>query len=113
MVKKLERDGLVAVLVSPDYGAGWSSWANPEEREAMLFDPDIVQAVLDHEASGNKTLMVRQIEQIVEIKRYQSYTGGLEQLRVVWIPKGVHFRVTEYDGSEGIELASQIIWDVA
>ena len=113
MVKKLERNGLVAVLVSPDYGAGWSSWADEQERELMLFDPDIAQAVLAHENNPVKTQMVRDIQQVVELKSYQSYTGGLEQLRVVWMPKGAQFRVTEYDGSEGIELVSQIRWDIA
>ena len=44
---KYIRDGEVAVLYSPGYGAGWSTWAEGSEREQLLYDPDIVQLVLD------------------------------------------------------------------
>lgn len=46
-VKKLERDGMVAVLYSPDFGGGWVSWNNTEHAETLAFDAEIVQAVLD------------------------------------------------------------------
>lgn len=40
--KRVVRDGKVAVLVSPGYGAGWSTWAAGEE---VMFCPEIVAAV--------------------------------------------------------------------
>ena len=43
---KVIRDGKVAVLVSYGYGAGWSTW-NSARSDSLLFDPDIVQMVLD------------------------------------------------------------------
>ena len=30
-MKKLERNGKIAILYSPEYGAGWSTWNNHEE----------------------------------------------------------------------------------
>jgi hypothetical protein len=42
-MNKLIRDGLVAVLYSPGFGAGWYSW-NSEHPE-ILFDPALVELV--------------------------------------------------------------------
>ena len=41
-VRKLENDNkvYVAVLVSPDFGAGWSTWNN--NHPEILFDPVVV-----------------------------------------------------------------------
>jgi hypothetical protein len=39
---KVIRDGKVAVLYSPGYGAGWYSWHDNEE---LLYDPVIVDMV--------------------------------------------------------------------
>ena len=45
MVTKVIRDGKVAVLYSPGFGAGWSTWNshNPD----LLFDSIIVDFVLN------------------------------------------------------------------
>ena len=42
---RVVRDGYVAVLYSPGYGAGWYSWHRKEE---LLYDPTIVQMVLEN-----------------------------------------------------------------
>lgn len=41
--KVYNEQGEVAVLYSPGYGAGWSTW-NPHD---CLFTPEIVQLVLE------------------------------------------------------------------
>lgn len=47
MVERYTReDGKVAVLISPGYGAGWSTWASDEDVEFFLFDATMVKAVL-------------------------------------------------------------------
>ena len=38
-MEKVIRDGQVAVLYSPGYGAGWFTWHGVEE---LLFDPKVV-----------------------------------------------------------------------
>ena len=38
-MEKVIRDGKVAVLYSPGYGAGWFSWHGIEE---LLYDPVVV-----------------------------------------------------------------------
>lgn len=103
-MKKLCKEGLVAVLVSRGYGAGWTTW-NYQYPE-MLFDPDIAQMILD----------CRQEDDILALAtaRYpDAYLGGLEGLFVQWVPEGVRFRVHEYDGAESLEFQSEMEWHVA
>ena len=41
-MNKVIRDGKVAVVVSPGFGAGWSTWAfrgEEDYRDFMMFDP--------------------------------------------------------------------------
>lgn len=99
-VKKLERDGQVAVLVSPGYGAGWSTWAT-EFNEMMLFDADIVHAVLDGDREKAARIATEKAGEYVCVL-------GAEDLVVKWIDKGTAFRINEYDGAESLEIISQI-----
>jgi len=95
--EKFERNGEVAVLYSPGFGAGWSTW-NHEYEEALLFDREIVEAVL----AENRQLA----EEIAERKYPDVYTGGAEDLEVYWVSKGIRFEVSEYDGSERVRVFS-------
>jgi hypothetical protein len=102
-MNKLVRDGMVAVLYSPDYGSGWYTW-NPNHPE-LLFDPAIVQLVEENKWDELKTY--------VTLKYPKLYTGGMDDLKVAWIPEGAMFRVNEYDGAESIELKDDADWFVA
>ena len=103
-MERLVRDGYVAVLVSPGFGAGWFSWHGIE---ALLFDPAVVELV----ESGAEASV---IEQYCE-DRYGSdpYFGGAEDLVVQWVPVGARFRIHEYDGSESLVFESEERWVVA
>lgn len=103
-IEKLIRNGCVAVLYSPGFGAGWSTWAS-EDAEALLFDPQIADLV-DQGAVGWQ----EQAESIANIKYPDQYLGGLQDLQVAWIPQGAEFLVREYDGSESIELKEKVAW---
>ncbi len=95
---KLIRDGHVAVLYSPGFGAGWFSW-NPEH-PACVFDPEIVAAVLD----GDKAKAAR----LAEEKFGEGfYTGGAKGLKVAWLAEGVIFEIDEYDGSESLHIIGE------
>lgn len=103
-MNKIEKNGDIAVLYSPGFGAGWSTW-NTETREIqerLLTDAEIVQAVLDEAEPED-------IEAIVErlFGEDEIYTGGVHQLQIKWIPKGCQFEVTEYDGSESIHIIGE------
>ena len=97
--KYITQDGLVAVLVSPVFGAGWSTWAHdPDVKEALIFDSVLVELVL----SGDFDSAARYAEH-----KYDAYAGGAEDLTVKWVPQGEQFEIAEYDGSERLRIISQ------
>jgi hypothetical protein len=95
--EKLRRDGKVAVLYSPGFGAGWSTWNTDEP--GLLFDSEIAEAVLN----GNRAEALA----IAGRKYPHAYLGGIETLRVAWLNEGDQFEVEEYDGNEGIHVIGQ------
>ena len=101
---KVIRDGKVAVLYSPGYGAGWSTWN--DECANILFEPRIVNLVLA--GAG-----VSKIEAAAEEIWPGKYFGGARDLQVEWLDQGTRFRVDEYDGNEHIETEESIEWAVA
>ena len=102
-MNKLVKDGMVAVLYSPDYGSGWYTW-NPNHPE-LLFDPAIVQLVEENKFDELKTY--------ITLKYPNIYEGGMWELKIAWIPEGAMFRVNEYDGDESIELKDDADWFTA
>lgn len=95
--EKYEKDGNVAVLYSPGFGAGWSTWATDGgEAEALMFDKEIVELVLNDQLD--------RVVQLVADKYPEFYSGEAKDLSVFWIPKGTAFRINEYDGHESIEI---------
>lgn len=93
-MSKLIRDGKVAVVYSPGFGAGWYTWnqSSPD----CLFDSDIALIVLG-EKEGN-------IKEIAKNKWGDGFYCGsnVSDLTVEWLPVGTPFRIDEYDGSEAI-----------
>ena len=96
---KVIRDGKVAVLVSSGFGAGWYSWNS--DYEELLFNPTLVQMVLDG--------LENEIDQEVLFDALglneddHIYTGGRDGLYVQWVDEGTQFEINEYDGSESLE----------
>jgi hypothetical protein len=102
-MRKLIKNGKVAVLYSPDFGAGWYTWN--QDHPEILFDPAMVKLVEKGQYDELATY--------VELKYPGIFTGGLLQLQVEWIEEGKQFRVVEYDGSESIEVQDDIDWMIA
>ena len=101
---KVVRDGKVAVLVSPGYGAGWSTW-NPSEPQC-LFDPDVVAWVMGGKQGGLPDLKVK-----YGVDYFCSL--GSTSLDIEWVPVGAKFRIQEYDGFEALILETEQEWLVA
>ena len=101
-MQKLIRDGKVAVLYSPGYGAGWYTWHSIEE---LIYDPSIVEWVERQELD--------KIVAYVGLKYPESYCGGIEDLVVAWVPEGALFRIDEYDGNESLVLELEQRWMTA
>jgi hypothetical protein len=108
-MNKVIRDGKVAVLVSPGFGAGWSSWAyNGEEdnRDFMMFDPTLVTMVERGDSE-------EAIESYVTAVYPRTYCGGADFLTIQWLPVGTAFRIHEYDGAESVEIRDEMEWTIA
>ena len=102
-IKKLIDNGKVAVLYSPGFGAGWSTWNRgvPE----IVFDPAIVKFV-EHD-------QMAELNTYVTLKYPGLYTGGMQCLAVAWLSVGTEFRIKEYDGAESIEIKGEVNWITA
>ena len=100
---KVIRDGQVAVLYSPGYGAGWYSWNR--EMPELLFEPNLVAMIEDGRPA-------HELEAYIETKYGEDapYCGGLRDIQIEWLPVGVLFRIHEYDGSESIEVKEDMSW---
>ena len=107
MTDRLMRDGRVAVLYSPGHGAGWSTWCHSEDgtAEAMMFDP-VIADIVDQAAPDWQDRAM----EVAMIKYPDQYLRGLEDAQVAWLLLGTQFRITEYDGSESIEIKDDIAW---
>lgn len=97
------RDGKVAVLYSPGFGAGWYSW-NKEQPE-ILFDPTIVKYVEDKDDAS--------LRAYIGLKFPEIYVSNYNDLAVAWIPVGTAFRIDEYDGYETIVTREHEDWFIA
>lgn len=108
MTDRYIRDGWVAVLISPGFGAGWSTWCEFDDRKAVTFDPWIVDILLSDQY--NRKEKIDRIYAHCAVKYPDMYMGGVSDLTVEWIPQGTLFRIAEYDGSETIELKEAEDW---
>ena len=97
-MEKIVREGMVAVAVSPGFGAGWSTWNDVSPMDARL----------------NKLFIEGKYDEVRAIcEEEDMYDGGVDDVGIQWIPVGSHFRITEYDGSETLELRDEIEWEIA
>ena len=99
-MEKVIRDGKVAVLYSPGYGAGWSIWISDEKRDIALFHPKLVEMV----ENGKRLEITKEWTQ--KNLGTSMCVLGSDQLEIEWIDQGDLFLITEYDGSESITLGS-------
>lgn len=94
-MKKVKRDGKVAVLISKGFGSGWYTWNN--DFPQCLFSPEIVELI----ESGRQSEIT--YEYCKELFGGSFYAGGLHGLTVEWVPEGTAFTINDYDGNESLE----------
>ena len=94
-MEKVIRNGKVAVLYSPGFGAGWHSW---NERKELLFHPKLVEMVENNKQSKITEQWIKENLGIDNV-----YCGGAADLQIKWLDEGTAFIINEYDGSESIE----------
>lgn len=87
-----------AILISPRYGAGWSTWNDPK----LAYDKNVVKLWLktkDNPYTGK--VFVKNELSLLGYK--DVYLGDYSNIEVIWIHEGDIWRITEYDGAESIE----------
>ena len=88
------------VLISLGFGAGWSTWNDSR----MATDEDLI-------ALFESGCTPEEMKGLCLSKGYTDvYMGGFEGLAITEVPKGVHFRIREYDGAETIEIMEAQDW---
>lgn len=96
------------LLISPGYGAGWSTWNCSE----MATDKDLIELF-------ENGCTYEEMEKLCIEKNYTDgyggppYMGGFQQLKVVEVPRGAPYRINEYDGAESVEVFNPDKWLVA
>ena len=96
----------IGVLVSPGYGAGFSTWYDGPNPMNLACDRRVIEYWLSHQYHKGED--IRKVEQdaaaFLETLGYHNvYCGGWGQLKLEWVPVGSLFRIEEYDGFESIE----------
>jgi hypothetical protein len=101
-MEKVIRDGKVGVLVSPGFGGGFSTWGYPTE---AIFDPTLIGLIEEQS--------IQEAINYCEKTWPDQYSGGVEDLKVVWVPEGSEFVIEEYDGAESLMLKEEYNWITA
>jgi hypothetical protein len=102
-MNRVIRNGQVAVLITPNFGAGWSTWMDKPE---ILFDPEIV-AMVENEQHE------RIIPYCKQTYGQDGYYGAAWSLTIEWVDLGAEFIIEEYDGRETVRLKQDYVWLVA
>lgn len=104
-----EKNGKIGVLVSPEYGAGWSTWNNAE----LAYDKRVVEFWLSHKDDANFMMTVdcpgnnahKEAEDFFKSIGYEKrpYMGGFSDIVLKFVPRGIPWRINEDDGYETLE----------
>ena len=105
-MNKVIRDGMVAIIYSPGYGAGWYTWNT--DYPDIIFDPRVVAWI----ENGKNEDEVTDLEAYLDNTYPEGYFS-LDRLEIKWMPVGTQFRMEEYDGFETIRYADQERWITA
>ena len=100
-MEKVIRDGKVAVVYSPGYGAGWYTW-NKDHKE-LIFSPKIVNMI---ESNRKSEMDEDWIKENLGIENM--YASKNANLTIAWLDEGTAFTIDEYDGNESIEIIRDI-----
>jgi hypothetical protein len=105
-MEKVIRNGKVAVIYSPNWGAGWYSWHHMEE---LIYHPKIVEMVENNQQGEITKGLIAELLGIID-EDDMPYISCVEDLVIAWLPVGTEFMIEEYDGNETIRLKEATVW---
>lgn len=89
-----EKGKFTAVLISPDYGAGYSTWGY-----GNCMDGEVIRGLLACVDDFNPN----EVDDGTEIDVSDYMSSAFNSLfTICFVPTGTLFRISEYDGSESI-----------
>lgn len=94
------------VLISPGFGAGWSTW----NELGMATDARLIDAFEHGVSEEEMKQLCIDFGYTGGLEGTLPYMGGFEQLEIVDVPEGTLFRIDEYDGSESIVTFEEEGW---
>jgi hypothetical protein len=116
-IRKVVRDGKVAVLITEEYGSGWYT---KHEDKRLLFLPELaayIEKFRSNPQNKNRRLPSQDVQQILYNLNENPYTdedipycGGAQDLCIHGVPEGSEFRIQADDGNEFIVLKSEQEW---
>lgn len=101
-MKKVIRDGKVAVAISRGYGTGWIT----SNSNISPFEPKIIKMI---EAGKQYRITEEWCKNNLGLDDVCCL--GAADLEIEWIPVGVRFSISEYDGSESIYRSDELDWE--
>lgn len=105
-MQKLIENDKVAVIFTPGWGAGWSTWGLPED---AVFDPQLARLVIKRNEDNWKEVS-EEILAYVEKQWPNEFHYGVEDLVVEWLPVGTKFTIEENDGYERLLTEEELTW---
>ena len=94
-----EKGKFTAVLISPDYGAGYSTWGY-----GNCMDGEVIRGLL----ACVDDFDPNDVDDNTEIDVSDYMSSDFDSLfTICFVPVGTLFRISEYDGSESIEYFSE------
>lgn len=95
------------VLVSPGFGAGWSTW-NREAKYELATDAELIRLFEAGERDAFEERANHIIRTVTGDHKESVYLGGYDQIRVEEV-EGDWF-INEYDGSESLHEIATEAW---
>ena len=93
----------VAVVYAPGFGSAWSAREFGDLAQLLMFHPDIVRYVQNTPVQQRTESDIKAVLDRIGVTDYV-YCGAVDDLRIRWVDEGTRFRITEYDGSERVEI---------
>lgn len=102
------KNGKIKILISPGYGAGWSTWNNDSINLAV--DKRIVDFF---ELHGKNIERQKLVDFLKNIGYDDVYVGGWKDIVIKTIKPNERFIINEYDGSESlIKFTDDNVWEL-
>ena len=107
-MRKVIRNGKVAVVYSPGWGSGFCTWNKSVKGiEELIYLPELVDLI--EQKKFNAQSFVDVIEKYSSIDPDDLLALDYE-LAIAWVPEGELFTIEEYDGAECIRVRDNFTW---